>query len=210
MFAVGKLRGGIGRSTKCCQNTQGYPSLVELGSVPSLLEKLRKATGRPRPREAFAGLLPPGLCKEPSKESMKDGSYKDELLSWIDGGGHPDAKDAATGRTLLHLIALHRGETAYGALWNCGRQCRSNKAAQRQLHAGASLGGSVAGDAFWFAYAPTMGQFHHFMMEWLPSLAFLLASVPVERLAHVSAPRSSSLTSGRAHPHAHPASSARR
>ena len=41
---------------------------------------------------------------------------------------------------------------------------------------------SVAGDAFWFAYAPTMGQFHHFMMEWLPNLAFLLATVPVERL----------------------------
>ena len=27
-----------------------------------------------------------------------------------------------------------------------------------------------------------MGQFHHFMMEWLPNLAFLLATVPVERL----------------------------
>ena len=32
-----------------------------------------------------------------------------------------------------------------------------------------------------------MGQFHHFMMEWLPNLAFLLASVPVERLLRANA-----------------------
>ena len=34
---------------------------------------------------------------------------------------------------------------------------------------------------------PAMGQFHHFMMEWLPNLAFLLASVPVERLLRANA-----------------------
>ena len=31
------------------------------------------------------------------------------------------------------------------------------------------------GEALWFAYPRTMQQFHHFMMEWLPNLAFLMA-----------------------------------
>ena len=57
---------------------------------------------------------------------------------------------------------------------------RATKAAQRQLHAEASCP-SVAGDTFWFPYTPPICRFHHFM--WLPNLAFLLASVPVERLA---------------------------
>ena len=33
-------------------------------------------------------------------------------------------------------------------------------------------------DAFWFSYASNMQQFHHFMCEWLPNLAFLLATAP--------------------------------
>ena len=41
--------------TKCCHNTlNANPPLVELGTVAA--KKLREATGRPRTREAFAGL----------------------------------------------------------------------------------------------------------------------------------------------------------
>ena len=75
---------------------------------------------------------------------------------------------------------------------------RATKAAQRQLHAEASCP-SVAGDTFWFPYTPPICRFHHFM--WLPNLGASPSSSPLCLWSvWLSAPRSSSLTSGRIHP----------
>ena len=37
-------------------------------------------------------------------------------------------------------------------------------------------------DAFWFSHDATQTQFHHFMLEWLPQLAYVLATVSLENV----------------------------
>ena len=115
--------------------------------------------------------------------------YRDELQSSAEQTRHlrNNSLPAAPERYVFRLHSFnHVDVTCPSPPAGIPRTCAATNAVlTRRRSANCTPGRpSVAGDAFWFAYAPTtMTQFHHFMTEWLPNLAFLLATVPVERLA---------------------------
>ena len=114
--------------------------------------------------------------------------YRDELQSSAEQTRHlrNNSLPAAPERYAFRLHSFSQVDVTCPIPGGIPRTCAAaNAVLTRRRSANCTPGRpSVAGDAFWFAYAPTtMTQFHHFMTEWLPNLAFLLATVPVERLA---------------------------
>ena len=113
--------------------------------------------------------------------------YRDELRSGAEQARHlqNSSLPAPPERHAWRLYSFHHVDVTCPAPTGPAATCAAASAVLTARRSANCTRGrpSVAGDAFWFAYAPTMGQFHHFMMEWLPNVAFLLAAVPAERLA---------------------------